>query len=156
MRQNRALVALLGAMAIRCEGEPDLPRQAGTAPRPTAVAQGPHDARRVACEQRIRQATAAQLRKGSDIWEVLCAPCHGTTGRGEGDVPRPAEIQPGDLTDPERASSLSEEERLRIIAEGIDGSPMIGWGGVLSEEEILAVYLHLCSLRIGAREGSGG
>jgi len=48
-------------------------------------------------------------------------------------------IQPPDLTDPSTASFFSDRARLKIIAEGIDETPMIGWSRMLEENEQIAL-----------------
>ena len=47
--------------------------------------------------------------------------------KGKGRIARLLPIAPGDLTDPERAAFFSERARLAIIADGIAGTPMVGW-----------------------------
>ena len=91
---------------------------------------------------------------GRHLFAGHCAGCHGERGRG-GASARLQGIKPPDLTDLDRAASFSGEDRLRIIAEGVEGTTMIGWNSVLTENEIVAVYRHLCALMHDAREGSG-
>ena len=140
-RSLRSAAMLIVALAvIRCGPQPD-----GASPE-----QVPDDG----CAQLLHDTSPAELRKGAEIWSVLCAGCHGERGRG-GASARLQGIEPPDLTDPERATSFSGEDRMRIIAEGVEGTTMIGWNSVLTENEIVAVYRHLCALMQDAREGSG-
>ena len=55
-------------------------------------------------------------------------------------------IQPPDLADPRTASFFSDRAKLRIITEGIEGSPMIGWKRMLDEQERLDVLHFMNSL----------
>jgi mono/diheme cytochrome c family protein len=85
-----------------------------------------------------------QVRRGFEAWAVLCAPCHGQTGKGDGEVAPFLEVDPGDLTDTADLLFTTDHERMELIAEGLEGSPMIGWKDVLTDEEIAAVnaYMH--------------
>jgi mono/diheme cytochrome c family protein len=105
------------------------------------------------CDLAELDLTADQLRKGSEIWELVCEGCHGGLAQGQGRVSELLTTDPGDMTDRERAEFFSDRERIRFIADGMDGTPMIGWKEVLSDEEILAVYGYFCSL--AEREGEG-
>lgn len=96
------------------------------------------------------------LRRGYEIWEILCAACHGTGGRGDGAVAHLLTLPPGDLTEPGIAESRTDEEWIQVTAEGLDGTPMIGWDTVLTEEELLGVTRYLRSLVTREREESRG
>ncbi|MCP5067253.1 MAG: hypothetical protein GY946_11865 [bacterium] len=106
------------------------------------------------CADYLRDAGPAELRRGTDIWNVLCIACHGETGAG-GTSSRLQDIRPPDLTDVARAASFGEDERIRIIADGVPGTTMIGWKGLLTEGEIRAVYRHVCSLGVDRPDGDG-
>jgi len=106
------------------------------------------------CARLLEDASPTELRKGSEIWSVLCVGCHGESGRG-GASAWLQEIAPPDLTDPYRAALFCGKARRRIIAEGVAGTTMVGWKTVLTETEILAVNRHLCTLIHDEREGSG-
>jgi len=94
-----------------------------------------------------------ELRRGFERWAILCAGCHGQSGKGDGAVAELLMIAPGDLTDPETLVFTTDSERATVIAEGIDGSPMIGWKELLSAEEIEAVSRYLRSLQASGSEG---
>jgi len=93
-----------------------------------------------------------ELRRGFEAWAVLCAPCHGLTGKGDGSVASLLEVDPGDLTDRDALVFTTDHEREQLIARGLPGSPMIGWKDVLGDEEIEAVnaYLRFLQERGGA------
>jgi mono/diheme cytochrome c family protein len=94
-----------------------------------------------------------ELRRGFEAWAVLCAPCHGQTGKGDGAVADLLTSDPGDLTDPDALVFTTDRERIQVIAEGIEGSPMIGWKAVLSAAEIEALNGYLRSLLESGSEG---
>jgi mono/diheme cytochrome c family protein len=83
-------------------------------------------------------------RRGFEAWAVLCAPCHGQTGKGDGEVAPLLEVDVGDLTKVETLLFTTDHERIELIAEGLQDSPMIGWKDVLTDEEIADVnaYMH--------------
>ena len=88
-----------------------------------------------------------ELRSGFEAWTVLCAPCHGQGGKGDGPMAGFLLVDPGDLTDPGGLTYTTDHERIRVIAEGIEDSLMIGWKEVLSPGEIEAVNAYLYSLQ---------
>lgn len=94
----------------------------------------------------LPQATEDDLKKGAELWSVLCLGCHGHDAAGRRTLSRMLPIQPGNLTDPERAAYFSGQAKLWIVAEGSPGTPMFGWKEVLTEEDIRAVVAHLGTL----------
>ncbi|MCH8315431.1 MAG: cytochrome c [Planctomycetes bacterium] len=92
------------------------------------------------------EATEDDLKKGAELWSLLCLGCHGHNGTGRRTLSRMLPIQPGNLTDPERAAYFSGQAKLWIVAEGSPGTPMFGWKEVLTEEDIQAVVAHLGTL----------
>jgi mono/diheme cytochrome c family protein len=97
-----------------------------------------------------------QLRRGFDAWAVLCAPCHGQTGTGDGSVASLLTVDPGDLTDRDALVFTTDHDRKHLIAEGLEGSPMIGWKDVLNDDEIAAVNAYLVYLQESANEETQG
>jgi mono/diheme cytochrome c family protein len=93
-------------------------------------------------------ATETELAQGAELWEALCASCHGSGGGGTRQLSRMLPIPPGSLKDPERAAFLSERAKLRIIRDGSEGTPMTGWKDVLTESEMRAVLAHVQTLVI--------
>jgi len=96
-----------------------------------------------------------ELRRGFEIWGVVCAPCHGADGRGSGAIADRLPSPPRDLTDVENLVFKSDEERIRVIAEGIEGTTMIGWKEVLIGDEIEAVNRYIGFLTSAADEDGG-
>lgn len=84
-----------------------------------------------------------ELRRGFEIWSALCSSCHGPAGRGDGAVADQLAQRPRDLTDPDAIRFPSEPERRRVIAEGIEGTTMVGWRGVLDDRgiELVSAYV---------------
>ena len=97
-------------------------------------------------DAQVAEGNIEQIRHGSKLYDTLCRACHGPTGKGNGRSARLLEIRPQDLSDPRTASFFSNRAKLQIIAEGIAGTPMIGWERMLREEEQLAVLQFMNSL----------
>jgi mono/diheme cytochrome c family protein len=114
------LLVLLAALVGAAEGAAEVREQPALPSRDRAV----------------RVPDDPQLRRGFEIWAVLCAPCHGQTGKGDGLVAGLLTIETTDLTDPDAIVFDTDRERMQVIAEGLEGSPMIGWKEVLTEREI--------------------
>ena len=94
----------------------------------------------------LPEATSEQIQRGAKLYGMLCQACHGPTGRGNGRSARMLAIQPKDLADPEIASYFSDRAKLAIIDEGIEGTPMIGWGRMLDEAEQIDVLQFMNTL----------
>jgi len=94
----------------------------------------------------IPAATAAQLKRGAELYPQVCASCHGGRGDGLGKISEGLAGNPTSFTDPEQAAFFSERARLGIIRKGVPGTPMMGWQNVLTEEDIQALYCYIRSL----------
>ncbi len=94
----------------------------------------------------VPEATPEQLQRGGELYARLCAPCHGGRGKAKGEVAEGIIGHPTDFTDPRQARFFSEQARLYIIRKGVPGTPMMGWEKLLSEEDLVAVYLYVRSL----------
>ena len=90
--------------------------------------------------------TLEEIQRGSRLYDTLCRACHGPTGKGNGRSARMLTIEPPDLTRPITASFFSDQAKLKIIAEGIAETPMIGWSRMLEEKEQIAVLQFMNTL----------
>lgn len=92
-------------------------------------------------DQPVAAATPEQITHGKRLYEKACATCHGPDGK-----PRPYMIQslvkpPANLASAKIANFYSERARIDIIKNGISGTPMKGWRGMLTDEDILCVFM---------------
>jgi cytochrome c len=87
-----------------------------------------------------------EIQRGSKLYDALCRACHGSTGKGNGRSARILAVQPPDLADPSTASFFSDQAKLKIVAEGIAETPMIGWSRMLEEKEQIAVLRFMDTL----------
>lgn len=95
----------------------------------------------------VPSATEEQLALGKEIFTKNCVACHGESGKGDGPASAAFEQKPADFTDPEHSKYYSDMGRMHIIKNGVEGTPMVGWEKILSENEILSVYTYVRSLR---------
>ena len=102
----------------------------------------------------VPAATAAQSRRGLEIYEVLCSGCHGTEGQGDGPAGLRLDAGPPSFADAEAWSFFSDRARLEIIRAGAPGTAMIGWENMLDEEELGAVYAFVRSLSAEGAKGT--
>ncbi len=97
-------------------------------------------------EARERQQASLAL-QGSDIFEVNCASCHGTDGRGG--------IAPA-LATSQFLGAVTDEQIVQLISHGIPGSEMVAYsldnGGPLTAEQIRAIAVFLRSLEENAAD----
>ncbi len=75
---------------------------------------------------------------GSDIYLEICSQCHGLNGEGA--------IGPS-LSSPEFQNTFSDQEIFDIINMGHSATSMIGWGEILSSDQIQQLVEHIRTLR---------
>jgi cytochrome c oxidase cbb3-type subunit 2 len=80
---------------------------------------------------------------GKGVYKKHCAPCHGEKGKGFGAVahalypkPRDFAIASYKIRSTPSGSLPTNEDLIRTISVGMSGTSMIGWKGVLEDEEI--------------------
>ncbi|HEU4685038.1 MAG TPA: cytochrome c [Nitrospira sp.] len=89
--------------------------------------------------------TADELEQGRALYERHCAACHGMQGRGDGKLASSLSPRPGNLVSAQ-TSAKSDQDLLKIIANGRPRTAMTGWNEHLSEEEQRAVLAYIRSL----------
>ena len=97
--------------------------------------------------QSVSLGTEEQLAQGKDIFTKYCLTCHGSGGKGDGPGAATLQPKPADFTDPEHSSFYSDQGRIFLIKKGMKGTAMASWENILSEEEILSVYVYVNSLK---------
>ena len=90
-----------------------------------------------------RKAAAEDLAAGKTLYAEYCTHCHGEHGDGQGVMadlldPRPRDFRRGiyKIRRTPQGELPTDEDLLRIIGNGMPGSSMPGWSGVLSDAEI--------------------
>lgn len=85
------------------------------------------------------------LEEGRAIYERHCADCHGPEGRGDGKLAISLSPRPGNLVSAQ-TSAKSDQDLLKIIANGRPRTAMTGWNERLSDNEQRAVLAYIRSL----------
>jgi len=88
----------------------------------------------------------ADLNRGRLIYKNACAACHGPRGNGNGILAVMMKAKMTDLTTPEAAKRLSDEELVHVIKNG-RGRMMPAWLGTLNENEIIDVAAYIRRLQ---------
>lgn len=87
---------------------------------------------------------------GADVYAAHCAQCHGERGDGRGSAADALPMAPASFAQ----QRLSLPETLRVLREGIPGSPMAPWTTRLNEAERLAVAHHVRSFSSAIAAGA--
>ena len=99
---------------------------------------------------------ARRVEQGNELFQATCTACHGPSGRGDGEGAKglldawgnPA--VPANLAVPHLRSGDSPKDPFRTIAMGLDGTPMIGFRGALTDEQIWSLVAFVQSLPMDA------
>ena len=87
---------------------------------------------------------------GKAKYDLLCASCHGTTGKGDGPVAAALTPKPRSLADQPYMKGLKDDHLFKVIKDGgpaVGKSPLMpGFGGQLTEEDIRNVVAYLREL----------
>lgn len=86
-----------------------------------------------------------QIGEGRLVYETHCADCHGLQGHGDGKMAVSLSPRPGNLISAQ-TSAKSDQELLKIIANGKRRTAMPAWKDRLSEQEQLAVLAYIRSM----------
>ncbi len=92
-------------------------------------------------------ATAADRDLGARVYATNCAQCHGIDGDGRGTAAVGLTIAPTDFT---RQTPMFDEA-LRVLRNGIDGTPMAPWSQRLPADELTAVAHYVREFYRGRR-----
>ena len=79
---------------------------------------------------------------GAAVYAANCVQCHGPNGDGRGTAAGKLAMAPADFT----AQRISLTEALRVLREGVHGSPMAPWTTRLTDAERLAAAHHVRGL----------
>ncbi|PKO84864.1 MAG: cytochrome C class I [Betaproteobacteria bacterium HGW-Betaproteobacteria-11] len=102
-------------------------------------------------------AQAQAKETAADNYKAYCVQCHGMEGNGNGVNIRDMSVIPRDHTDSKAMSGRADDMLFKVIKEGgtsISKSVLMPqWEGVLSDEEIKDLVLHLrvlCKCKFGS------
>lgn len=91
----------------------------------------------IAYIRRLNTIDWSEVGAGQEVYDQLCANCHGLYGRGDGDFSVQMPVSLTDLSTASYQNQHSDAELVAIITQGKDAMP--GMGDVLSTQEIKAV-----------------
>lgn len=109
----------------------------------------------IGCEA-ATPASASDDELGNRTYQLQCASCHGTEGRGDGPAAAALDPKPADLTGP-RPEHLRGQQggRRAIIENGSPGTAMVGYAKLLTAAELEAVIGVVHAMRQGQGMGRG-
>jgi mono/diheme cytochrome c family protein len=82
---------------------------------------------------------------GAEVFKNNCEVCHGPQGHGDG--PAGASLDPAPKNLPELSIIATDDYLFWRISTGKDGTSMVAWKGVLTEEQIWQVISFIHTLR---------
>lgn len=86
---------------------------------------------------------------GKALFVGLCSACHGSGAEGDGEAGKRLvdgagnPIRPADLTTPHLKSGDAPADLYRTIATGLNGTPMVGYAGILDESAIWTLVAYI-------------
>jgi mono/diheme cytochrome c family protein len=96
---------------------------------------------------------AAHAVRGKTVYDAHCVECYGTMGKGDGPAAALLTPLPLDLTSAkykirttETGSLPTDDDLMRSVSEGLPGSAMPGWKGILSDSDLRDVVAYTKSL----------
>lgn len=92
-------------------------------------------------------AFAADANDGKAVYEIRCAPCHGSTGTGDGPAAAAIEPKPRNFRDPSFWRGRTRTSLRLTVEQGRPGTMMSPFKGVLSDAEIDGVVRYVESFR---------
>ena len=96
---------------------------------------------------------SAEAAEGKALWQENCAFCHAADGTGENWIGSFLEPKPRNLTDADFMRHMTRGLLLERIREGLPGTSMPAWKGVLSDDRIERIisYIEAAFHPIGAQ-----
>jgi len=82
---------------------------------------------------------------GAEIYQANCQSCHGS--RGHGDGPSAAVLNPAPKNLAELQAQVGDDYLFWRINSGKDGTAMVPWKGILTEEQIWQVIAFIRTLK---------
>lgn len=93
---------------------------------------------------------AVDVARGKATYEMYCAACHGTSGKGDGPAAATLPTKPADHSDGNIMNAISNDDLLKTIKEGGaaigKSSLMPAWGATLNDDQIRDVIAFVRSL----------
>jgi mono/diheme cytochrome c family protein len=94
---------------------------------------------------KINPLSADAAETGAVNFNTYCEACHGAAGLGDGPAGQALDPHPANL--PQVASQVGDDYLFWRISTGKPGTSMVGWEGVLNEEQIWQVVAYIRTLQ---------
>lgn len=82
---------------------------------------------------------------GKDVFTTNCESCHGPQGHGDGPAGAALDPQPKNL--PDLAAQVGDDYLFWRVATGKEGTSMVAWKGVLTDEQIWQAVAYIRTLK---------
>jgi mono/diheme cytochrome c family protein len=82
---------------------------------------------------------------GAEVFKSYCVACHGPQGHGDGMAGQSLDPKPKNL--PELAATVEDDYLFWRVATGKEGTAMVPWKGVLTDEQIWQVVAFIRTLK---------
>lgn len=82
---------------------------------------------------------------GASIYKTNCESCHGPQGHGDG--PAGLALDPAPQNLPELTAQVGDDFLFWRISTGVDGTSMVAWKGILTDEQIWQTVAYIRTLR---------
>src|SRR6478735_9804310 len=106
--------------------------------------------RHVSAQPATRLAAASADSHGKAVYDAHCVECHGKTGKGDGPaamilMPHPRDFSSGryKIRSTETGSLPTDEDLTRSIRQGLFGTAMPAWQGILPDDDIREVVRYI-------------
>ncbi len=100
--------------------------------------------------------TTLSALNGETLWMDNCAPCHGSSGKGDGATATSMDFVATDFTDPAAARNRNLADMFTIAKEGRMDEMMPPWADKLSDEQIWDVVAYAASLGVADADIAAG
>jgi high-affinity iron transporter len=100
----------------------------------------------------LAPAQAPNLARGAELYQSMCASCHGATGAGDGPAAANLDPAPVNFLDETRARERSLFALYQVIAQGLEGTAMVSYAS-LPDEDRWALAFHVGGLAYPVASG---
>lgn len=87
----------------------------------------------------------ADAAAGKEVFTTNCAACHGAEGHGDGPAGAALDPKPRDLS--AFAPEVGDDYLFWRVNTGVPGTAMVGWKGILTDEQIWDVIAYIRTLK---------